>query len=113
MRRPSYFKLCRRPFAVLFLILASLAVAPLARSQASPTPPAQQQPDQAGPDSGGPGSDSGVIALPKKKDAPEETPPPAPAEPKVKNPEGMPTYSLRVDVPEVTVEAVGLVGMNG
>ena len=104
MRRPSYFKLCRRPFAVLFLILASLAVAPLARSQASPTPPAQQQPDQAGPDSGGPGSDSGVIALPKKKDAPEETPPPAPAEPKVKNPEGMPTYSLRVDVPEVTVD---------
>ncbi len=102
--RRSGFELCRRSFAVLILILASLAVVPLAWAQASPTPPAQQQPDQVGPDSGGPGSDSGAIALPKKKDVPADTPPPAPAEPKVKNPEGMPTYSLRIDVPEVTVD---------
>ena len=69
-----------------------------------PQPQPQQQPDQAAPDAGGPGADSGVIALPKKKDTPEDVPPPAPAAPKVKNPEGMPNYSLRVEVPEVTVD---------
>jgi VWFA-related protein len=63
-----------------------------------------QQPDQATPDAGGPGADSGVIALPKKKDAPEEAPPPAPAAPKIKNPEGMGNLSLKIQVPEVTVD---------
>ena len=63
--------------------------------------PPPQQPDQASPDSGGPGADSGTIALPKKKDKPEEAPAPAPAAPKFKNPEGAGDYSLRVDVPEV------------
>ncbi len=61
--------------------------------------------DQATPDAGGPGADSGAIAIPKKKEKPEDVaPPPAPAAPKIKNPEGMPTYSLRVEVPEVTVD---------
>lgn len=85
----------------------ALMAAPFARSQAPATPaPAPQQPppDQTTPDAGGPGGDSGVIALPKKKDAPADVPPPAPAQPKVKNPEGMPNYSLHIDVPEVTVD---------
>ncbi len=75
-------------------------------SAQTPTAPAapQQQPDQDAPDAGGPGGDSGVIALPKKREAPADVPPPAPAAPKVKNPEGMPNFSLRVDVPEVTVD---------
>jgi VWFA-related protein len=94
--------------AALLLLWMTVTVAPLARSQATPptpppTPPAQQ-PDQTAPDAGGPGGDSGVIALPKKKDAPADTPPPAPAAPKVKNPEGMANYSLRIEVPEVTVD---------
>lgn len=67
----------------------------------------QQQPDQASPDSGGPAGDTGVIAIPKKKEKTEE-PPPAPAQPKIKNPEGMPQYSLRIEVPEVTVD-VGVI----
>jgi VWFA-related protein len=89
----------------LILVLASLAALPFIHAQQSPPPqPAQQQPDQSAPDSGGPGADSGVIALPKKKDVPEDAPPPAPAAPKVVNPAGMPTYSLRVEVPEVNVD---------
>lgn len=97
---------------MLVLVLA-LTAAPLARSQSTPTPqnpPAQTPtqtppaPDQTSPDAGGPGGDSGVIALPKKKEAPADVPPPAPAAPKVKNPEGMSNFSLRVDVPEVTVD---------
>ena len=86
------------------VLLALLVAAPFGSAQA-PAPSAQKpQPDQASPDSGGPGADNGSIALPRKKDQPEDTPPPAPAAPKVKNPEGMSNYSLRVEVPEVTVD---------
>ncbi len=70
------------------------------------TPQQQQEPDQSGPDSGGPGGDSGAIAIPKKGEK-KELPPPPP-EPKVKNPEGLQNFSLRVDVPEVTLD-VGVV----
>jgi hypothetical protein len=45
-----------------------------------------------------------VIALPKKKDAPGDAPPPAPAAPKVKNPRGCPTTPCAIEVPEVTVD---------
>jgi len=72
-----------------------------APQQPSTTPPAQQ-PDQGTPDEGGPGGDNGVIALPKKKEAaPEPPPPPAP---KIVNPPGLNNFSLRVDVPVVTVD---------
>ncbi|MGD0829371.1 MAG: VWA domain-containing protein [Terracidiphilus sp.] len=101
-----------RRFSAVVLVMASAVLfsAPLspAQSTAPAQPSAQQpaQPDQtapeAAPDSGGPSSDSGVIALPKKKDN-GETAPPAPAVPKFKNPEGTPNFSLRVEVPEVTV----------
>ena len=105
----------RRCFALasLFVFSMALTVAPLAQSQ-STTPPATppatppQTPDQTTPDAGGPGADNGVIALPKKKDAAPVDVPPAPAEPKVKNPEGMPSFSLKIEVPEVTVD-VGVV----
>jgi len=92
--------------AILLVAVLALVSASFSRAQAptpAPAPPAQQQPDQAAPDSGGPGGDTGVIALPKKKENTEDVPPPAPAAPKIKNPEGMPNYSLRVEVPEVTV----------
>jgi VWFA-related protein len=94
-------------------VALALSFAPVAWAQNQP--PAQQpqqtqpqqnqpQPDQAAPDSGGPGGDNGSIALPKKKDQPDDTPPPAPAEPKFKQPEGAPNFSLKVEVPEVTVD---------
>jgi VWFA-related protein len=90
-----------------------LGTATLALSQ-SPAPQQQpqqpqkpSQPDQTAPDSGGPAGDNGSIALPKKKES-EDAPPPAPAEPKVKNPEGAGNFSLRIEVPEVTVD-VGVI----
>jgi VWFA-related protein len=91
--------------SLAFILLAGVASAQN-NPPAQPQTPAQTttQPDQTAPDAGGPGGDNGPIALPKKKDEPVDTPPPAPAAPKVKNPEGMPSYSLRIEVPEVTVD---------
>ena len=73
---------------------------------ASPPQQQQQQQDQSGPDSGGPGADNGAIAIPKKAEKPDVPPPPP--EPKVKNPAGLTNFSLRVDVPEVTLD-VGVI----
>ncbi len=110
------FNLIVRSFpspSCLLVFVALMAVASLSRAQDHPQPspqpqstppPGQQQPDQAAPDSGGPGADPGAIALPKKKDRPDDTPPPAPAAPKIKAPEGAGNYSLRIEVPEVTVD---------
>lgn len=106
-------------FALLLIVLAALAISPLARAQSSqpqsqPQPPSSTQPtDQTAPDAGGPGGDNGAIALPKKKEAPEDVPPPAPAEPKLKNPQGLENYSIRVDVPEVDVDVGVLLEKTG
>ena len=88
-------------------LLALLLAVPAYGQQSPPaTPQQQQQPDQSGPDSGGPGADNGAIAIPKKAEKPDVPPPPP--EPKVKNPAGLTNFSLRVDVPEVTLD-VGVV----
>jgi VWFA-related protein len=91
---------------LLFVLAAALAIVPLAQAQApaQPANPPAQQPDQTAPASGGPEGDTGVIAVPKRKDVPEEAPPPAPAAPKLKNPPDLGNVSLRLDVPEVTVD---------
>jgi VWFA-related protein len=109
--RPSVSANRRFYPALLLLALLASAVVPFCRAQAPATPAPQQpqQPDQATPDSGGPGADTGVIALPKKKENADDAPPPAPAAPKIKNPEGMSNFSLRVEVPEVTVDVGVLV----
>ena len=106
---PPILSRSRTASAILLAgLLATFPLALSARGQSTPPPQQpqqnQQQPDQAGPDAGGPGADNGSIALPKKKEAPADTPPPAPAEPKFKNPEGAGNFSLKVDVPEVTVD---------
>jgi len=93
----------RLPLAMLLFAVAVLAIDPVAQAQ-SQAQPATPQPDQTSPSSGGPSGDTGVIAVPKKKDVPEEAPPPAPAAPKIKNPEEVGNLSLRLDVPEVTVD---------
>src|SRR5271163_4721231 len=93
-----------RSLAVVAMVMIFLsAVAAVAQSTPPPQTPPAQQPDQSTPDAGGPGGDNGVIALPKKKET-EPEPPPPPA-PKVTNPPGMGNFSLRVDVPVVTVDA--------
>src|SRR6202453_580741 len=111
----DYQKLSVASFGVL---LAATGWGWLAHGQASSSQPATgpqqqqqqqqqpQQPDQSAPDSGGPGGDNGAIAIPKKAEKPDVPPPPP--EPKVKNPPGMGNYSLRVDVPEVTLD-VGVI----
>jgi VWFA-related protein len=92
-------------YSVLLLALAALATAPMSRAQSQSAKPQTQQPDQTAPASGGPAGDTGVIAVPKKKEAPEEAPPPAPAAPKmIKNPEELGNVSIRLDVQEVTVD---------
>ncbi len=70
------------------------------QGQASQTA-AQQNPNQqeAPPEAGGPNGDTGPYAIPKKG---EEPPPPPPPD-KPKKIEGMPDYSIHVDVPVVTV----------
>jgi VWFA-related protein len=101
MLRPSFLALRRVPTTGLLLLVLSLTAASLGQAQNQPQ---SQPPDQPAPESGGPGADSGVIALPKKKDAPEPPPPPAPVAPSIKNPEAMGNVSLRIDVPEVSVD---------
>jgi VWFA-related protein len=69
-------------------------------------PPAQNpapNQDQSAPEAGGPGGDNGAIVLPKKNPA-ESAPPPPPPPPTVKNPKGLENFSLRVNVPVVTVD---------
>jgi VWFA-related protein len=87
------------------LIFGALAIAPALSQDQSSQPPAssQQNPNkqEAPPDAGGPGSDVGPYAIPKKK---EEPPPPAPEKPK--KIEGMPDYSIKVDVPLVNLDVL-------
>jgi VWFA-related protein len=63
----------------------------------------QSNPNQqeAPPEAGGPGNDVGPYVIPKKT---EEAPPPAPERPK--RIEGMPDYSIKVDVPLVNVDVM-------
>src|SRR3984885_4370998 len=91
---------------LLFAVCAFLLTASSAHPQTTPPAP-QQKPttQEPTPDDAGPATDNGSIVLKKKKEA--DAPPPAPAapaEPKVKNPNGD-TYSLRVDVPIVNIDA--------
>jgi VWFA-related protein len=101
----------RISFALLSFLLLALAALPLCKAQNAPPPPPPQ--DQAAPEAGGPAADTGVIALPKKKDKPDDVPAPAPAAPRIKNPEGMPSVSLRLEVPEVSVDVGVLIEKNG
>src|SRR5438270_12782827 len=95
--------------ALALSLLTLLATASGLGAQAPAQQPQQpQNPPQAQADSGGPGADDGSVALPKKKEQPDDAAPPAPAEPKFENREGAPNYSLGVAVPGVTVD-VGVV----
>jgi VWFA-related protein len=111
-----FVSVARRFRVVLpMLAVAALTINPLAQaqSQTQPATPQTQQPDQTAPASGGPNSDTGVIAVPKKKEAPEEVPlPAAPAAPTIKNPEGLGDVSLRLNVQEVTVDVGVLLEKN-
>ena len=88
-------QLCR--ISLLILVLGIFAGLTVAQDQGSSAPAkGQAEPPDA---AGGPQSDVGPYAIPKKKDEP---PPPPPPE-KPKKIEGMPDYSIHVDVPVVEV----------
>jgi len=90
-------------FLLVLTLVSGSAPAQSTSGQSSNTqnPGAQQNPNQqeVPPEAGGPNSDTGPYAIPKKGEA--EPPPPPPERPK-KTP-GIPDYSIRVDVPLVTV----------
>ncbi len=126
--RLSASPLCRLALPAVALALAS---APLCTAQSTtPSQTAQDQTTQTqqqtqpqqqtqqspeispGPAAGGPSGDNGVIAIPRKTQ-PQVAPAPAPARPKFKNPVGTPNYTVRVNVPEVTLDVGVLLEKTG
>jgi VWFA-related protein len=81
---------------IFFILGCALALA-----QTQTTDQQKPQTTQAPAEAGGPQGEEGPIIVPKKK--PNEEPPPQPVRNVPKNPEGMPDFSLRVDVPNVQV----------
>jgi VWFA-related protein len=96
----------RRNGLLVSITLLALALllfgwgAPRLQGQGQP-PSGDPQKQAPPPEAGGPQTDVGPYAVPKKK---EEPPPPPPEKPK--KIEGMPDYSIRVDVPLVNVDAL-------
>ena len=88
------------------LLAAFLTLPHSASAQAPATPPSTQTPD-----TGGPTVDNGPIVIPKKKESEEPPAPVAPEQPKVKNPGGE-TFSIRVDVPIVSVDVSVILDKN-
>ena len=84
--------------AFLFTIPGS-AQSSGSNQSAQQSQPNQGQNSQAPDEAGGPAGDAGPIAVPKKKDTEEAPPPPKP------KPADVPSFSLHVDVPVVTVDA--------
>lgn len=100
------------------LALLCFATVAIAQDQQSPTPSAQAPSDQAPStqpsdsgkpkqdvpaEAGGPTDNVGPYAIPKKS---EKTPPPPPPPATPKKVEGMPDYSLKVNVPLVNVDVL-------
>jgi len=84
--------------AVLFVVTKVIPAQAQDSSQQAPANPNKQE---APPEAGGPQNDVGPYVIPKKK---EEPPPPAPEKPK--KIENMPDYSIRVEVPVVTLDVL-------
>ena len=84
---------------LLALVLGVAATSVLALQAQDQSPPANGQQTQPPAEAGGPNSDVGPYAIPRKKDEPP--PPPPPTKPKAV--EGMPDYSIQINVPLVQV----------
>jgi VWFA-related protein len=109
----TFPRLLSIPTFILLLALGLQVLPALAQTQ-EPAAPAttspQQKPDAAQQkqepappaDAGGPGAEVGPYVVPKKK---EDAPPPPPP-PKPKKIEGMPDYSITVNVPLVNVDVL-------
>jgi VWFA-related protein len=110
-RSPFSMSTPRNPIWYCTLVLFVLCLMPIAMRAQSTDPqstggqPQSGQKQQPPPEAGGPQSDSGPYAIPKVSPdkANQPAPPPAP-----KKTEGMPSYSINVDVPLVSVDALVL-----
>src|SRR5882724_8329340 len=87
-------------FALLVAVGTGTLVSAQDTSQQPPAPANPNKPDTP-PAAGGPQTDVGPYAIPKKKEEP-----PAPAPEKPKKIEGMPDYSIKVDVPLVNLDVL-------
>ena len=100
------------------LLLSQIAVIPASAAQQDQSQPAQQttppadttsdssgKPKQEAPaEAGGPSGEIGPYAIPRKN--PENAPPPPPPPINPKKVEGMPDYSIKVNVPLVNVDVL-------
>src|ERR1019366_4832542 len=103
--RRNYARSASRKRLILLALLSGCLLIPrfwaLAQNTPPPPPPANPNKQDAPPEAGGPQNDVGPYVIPKKK---EEPPPPAPEKPqKIDN---MPDYSIKVDVPVVTLDVL-------
>jgi len=95
-------RLSRRSSLLIMLAFLGCWLVPFGGAQdTSQQPPANPNKQEAPPEAGGPQNDVGPYVVPKKK---EEPPPPAPEKPK--KIEGMPDYSIKVDVPLVNLDVL-------
>ena len=104
--RKQNFALPGSPKPMLLLAFLSLCLVATSSlclwgQDTSQQPPANPNKQDAPPAAGGPQNDIGPYVIPKKK---EEPPPPAPEKPK--KIENMPDYSIKVDVPLVTLDVL-------
>jgi VWFA-related protein len=111
MNRRSRFQNFTRPMLPLPLLLVLLSgVTPVSAQDQPPAPPQDNtqingKPKQDAPaEAGGPTGNVGPYAIPKKN--PEATPPPPPPPTSVPKVEGMPDYSIKVNVPLVNVDVL-------
>jgi len=88
---------CTLLLALVLGVAAGSALPLRAQDQSAPANGPQTQPP---PEAGGPNSDVGPYAIPNKK---KDEPPPPPPPTKPKAVEGMPDYSIQVNVPLVEV----------
>src|ERR1700681_842876 len=92
----------KRVILLTLVVLWTIATTFSAQAQDTPQqPPANPNQQEAPPAAGGPQNDVGPYVVPKKK---EEPPPPAPEKPK--KIENMPDYSIKVDVPLVSLDVL-------
>lgn len=98
-RRPS--RLSKSFIFLTLLVLAGVGLVLAAAQDTPQKPPSNPNKQDSPAEAGGPQGDVGPYVIPKKK---EEPPPPAPEKPK--KVEGMPDYSIHVDVPVVSMDVL-------
>lgn len=113
----KFHKCLRRKFAPKYspILVGACCVAmllgslPVFAQEAQQSPPAAQTPDNGKPkqevpaDAGGPGESASPYSIPKKREDAAPAPPPPVTPKKV---EGLPDYSLKVNVPLVNVDVL-------